>query len=1071
MINMLIRNFILLFGLLSSTPVFSQDLDSMYKEVASAIALGKFTDAISISEKAVQLAKEKKGAVSNEHQIALSSLAYAYSMKGDHKPAVELLLKALGITTKLFDENHYMHLNVVFRLAEGYAQLGKIKESNQLVTKYQIAISEIEKITTLDSRSEELTNKNMFKEAETLLVEQITLAKKYFRSSHNITITALLRLAHTYRERGLNAQARQIMEEAISAYESMEPNENRPYYQATLGHLAKLYQQSGRYADAEKLLTKSLAITKQEKGEYSLNYAHTLNTLGSLYKSTHRYAEAESVLKQALEIEAKIVGQESKDFAVTLMYLAELYLYTGRAGKAESVAMKSWNILKKLYGYDEEKITILNNLASIYGKIGNYKLAFSLFQDGLKLLGTKNEELHDEAVLLFTNLGSLALETSQYSFADSCFDKAISLQRAMSREEHPDHARLLMLSAQVKLKTRELNTSKVLLNQAKNILIKSGTINNIEHVAINTSLAMLDEVNGEYASALAQLKTAETVVKASVGEIHPDFGNAMINQALLHWRMNNTELAEKYFNDGVRIFITYTQQNILFLTEEEKTKLISRNNSFVDAMLSYLQSTGSKSGVFRNQTFNHILKMKGMALFDASKALTAARKSNDVTLKQTLQKWEQNRSLLAKHYNDPKKKQFSDSLAMEVNDAAKLINQYSAHFRALGGSLRSSSTGIWHTLKHGQAAVEFVHFERYRGSFNTDSVVYAAFVITKQDSVPSFITLCGEEQLQKLLTTNNSISNQKSLSRGIISPTDSKPGKLDSIYQLIWKPLEAKLKGSKTVFISLSGLLNKLSFASLPSDDDQYLADQYRIRQYFTLSDIANANTADKYQTASAYGGVDYGSNGIKTIFNYLPGTLKEVEQIRDLFLKNSNRSEFDVKTGWSASEDNFKALSGNSPELIHLATHGYYHQPAAAENNRSTEGIDPLLRCGLALSGANTNTTDDNNDGVLTGFEIIQLDLSKTRLAVLSACETGLGDIKGSEGVYGLQRAFKIAGVDKLLISLWDVPDKETSELMTLFYQGVLSGKESHDALHEARISLRKKYAPHTWAAFVLVE
>jgi CHAT domain-containing protein len=183
------------------------------------------------------------------------------------------------------------------------------------------------------------------------------------------------------------------------------------------------------------------------------------------------------------------------------------------------------------------------------------------------------------------------------------------------------------------------------------------------------------------------------------------------------------------------------------------------------------------------------------------------------------------------------------------------------------------------------------------------------------------------------------------------------------------------------------------------------------------------------------------------------------------------------------ASEGHLKALEGRSPQIIHIATHGYF-LPGGNDTLRKEAGLfnqfktasNPLLRTGLIFAGANyvwsgKKPVEGIEDGIATAYEISQLDLNTTELVVLSACETGLGDINGSEGVYGLQRAFRMAGVKKLIVSLWQVPDKETSELMTLFYSNWLKGSSIRDAFSKAQKEMRKKYTPYYWAAFVLIE
>jgi CHAT domain-containing protein len=223
--------------------------------------------------------------------------------------------------------------------------------------------------------------------------------------------------------------------------------------------------------------------------------------------------------------------------------------------------------------------------------------------------------------------------------------------------------------------------------------------------------------------------------------------------------------------------------------------------------------------------------------------------------------------------------------------------------------------------------------------------------------------------------------------------------------------------------------------------------------------------------------------------FSYLPGTQTEVNEIDRMC--RSRRVKDQLFTGDSATEASFKMLSGNpAPRVIHLATHGFF-LPYTEETQHSpiTGGpglqayrysADPLQRSGLILAGGNRVWSGDSipdglEDGILRAKEVSNLDLRNTKLVVLSACETGLGDIKGSEGVFGLQRSFKMAGVDYLLMSLWQVPDEATQELMTMFYENLFEGRPIRDSFSEAQKRLRgkkKEYEdPYYWAAWVLME
>ncbi|HRE39650.1 MAG TPA: CHAT domain-containing protein, partial [Chitinophagaceae bacterium] len=211
-----------------------------------------------------------------------------------------------------------------------------------------------------------------------------------------------------------------------------------------------------------------------------------------------------------------------------------------------------------------------------------------------------------------------------------------------------------------------------------------------------------------------------------------------------------------------------------------------------------------------------------------------------------------------------------------------------------------------------------------------------------------------------------------------------------------------------------------------------------------------------------------------------LPGTAAEVKKINDLFAQNKITTRLFLQQ--KASEENLKSQDGRSSQILHIATHGYFLPQSLKrkqkEESKNTYVLseDPLIRSGLILAGGNNAWTgktipEGAEDGIATAYEIAQLNLSNTELVVLSACETALGDVRGSEGVFGLQRAFKMAGVKKMIVSLWQVPDKETVELMTTFYSWWLKGKTTDDAFAMAQADMRKKYSPFYWAAFVLVE
>jgi CHAT domain-containing protein len=395
--------------------------------------------------------------------------------------------------------------------------------------------------------------------------------------------------------------------------------------------------------------------------------------------------------------------------------------------------------------------------------------------------------------------------------------------------------------------------------------------------------------------------------------------------------------------------------------------------------------------------------------------------------------------------------------------------------------------------------------------------MYCALVLKKNSPYPEMIPLFEEKQLDSLFVKSSSDVNQLYTYRVTNLRKDTAESRLNygsKLYNLLWKPLEVSLKNTKTVYFAPSGKLNQVAFVAIPVDSTSLLSDKYNLHQVTSTRQVIHNNEQDKQTAkihdAALFGGIQYeldnkqlaqvqtttGTNYRSAFvsdstqrsgsFGYLKGTGEEVTGIAEEFKQKGLTEQ--LYTGAIASEAAFKKLSGTNTDIIHIATHGFYlpiedtkpkdFKFMSFDNDRRNVVVhNPLLRSGLAFAGANRawrgdSIPDNWEDGILTSHEISQLNLTHTDLVVLSACETALGDIKGSEGVFGLQRAFKMAGVQTLIMSLWKVPDKQTSQLMQGFYKYWLGGMSKHDAFKKSQNEIRKANPnPYYWAAFVMVD
>jgi CHAT domain-containing protein len=286
------------------------------------------------------------------------------------------------------------------------------------------------------------------------------------------------------------------------------------------------------------------------------------------------------------------------------------------------------------------------------------------------------------------------------------------------------------------------------------------------------------------------------------------------------------------------------------------------------------------------------------------------------------------------------------------------------------------------------------------------------------------------------------------------------------------------LKGKKLIYISPDGTYNQLNLNTLKKPDADYVINRYDLVIIGNSKDlIALKGKKAKVlkKNATLIGFPDYGPGEIAV----LPGTKVEIDGISRL-LKGSG---YQVKqfTQKVATEANLKSVK--APTVMHIATHGYFLQDV--DESSTAFGIsmenandNPLLRSGLMLAGAGTTVSgtrmpnlESNDNGILTAYEAMNLNLEGTDLVVISACETGLGDIKAGEGVYGLQRAFLVAGADALIMSLWKVDDAATQQLMSNFYSNWLKLGNKQKAFKQAQLQLMTKFKdPYYWGAFVMM-
>lgn len=474
---------------------------------------------------------------------------------------------------------------------------------------------------------------------------------------------------------------------------------------------------------------------------------------------------------------------------------------------------------------------------------------------------------------------------------------------------------------------------------------------------------------------------------------------------------------------------------------------------------------------FTDLAYNASLIQKGFLLKYDAIISDNISKSNDPELIQT--------------YNDFKQAESagsSEKYALEE----KVMYLYSKHPEFVRDASFTTWKNVQESLVKGDMAIEFV-----KSCSDGKSVKYAALMIQSGWEKPVIVQLSTERDMDALLA------------KGARAYLDN-----ERFYSIVWGQIEPYLDGVKRIYFSPYGALSQLNIEVLQNAKGKPMNKVYDMYRVSSTADLYRGESVE-YDSATLFGGLNYDldTDTMQSIsrgyadgkwfgsapvvfdegltrkgWNYLPGTKKEVEQISGILSKESIESVTIMAD--SGTEESFKVLSGRSTPILHVATHGFYITEKQAERSnpsllKKDEGdshIYPLRRCGLMMSGGQhawlgENIPDGIDDGILTAEEIAGLNLSGTDLLVLSACQTGLGEI-GGDGVYGLQRGFKIAGVNTIIMSLWEVSDAATEVLMTKFYSMLTKGKSKREAFDAAVETVKKEYeSPEYWAAFIMLD
>ncbi len=872
-----------------------------------------------------------------------------------------------------------------------------------------------------------------YEESE-ILFKEITSSLRYLVSQPAARLDYLIELGNAwlncaglYREWGDYRQAMEACEEALGAYElalsAQYPGYEQVIYSrlvTALNNTSSLLVWTGSYKIAAEKLEHALQIASALfSGRQQAYIASMLIKLGSIYNHLGNREAAIQKTEAALSMTQEMFGHDHPECIPPLSYLPSLYRGSENPEKMGALVQAVREIYARLeQNPAEQEFHHLHNLASLLESVGEESNAQATYQQVLQKIKGSGTGKQLEATVTLLNYAYFQTSHDCLNDAIQTLQEALDIRQRYLGPDHPNCGEVLQRLADLYIKT------------------------------------------GKEQEAIACLTQATAITWR---QIHQVFSTATESVRLDYW---------KTIQDETRLFMDLVLRfkQTPAIVQQGFDLIVQRKGINFD----YLRI--QKEVVLQDQFPELATRLQDLVVTRRNMAqvtLSGPQGEDIATYQNKLNQLERRRQLLE----------------AELSRAIPQIALENDLGNATGESIAAA-------LPEGTALVEIVRTSRY----------LAFILLAGQPGKVSLIDLGEAFEIDQWITRyRNSITGEVDARKLEVVKTrdeeESDAGLGDTLRQTIFDPIVQCVGDSRHhLFVAPDGDLCRLPLEVLPLEQDRFVIDEYSISYLSTGRDVlrfgqqpGHPSTAPlviadpNFDLASQPGGeqgekVNPSALGrLRAVdrsglsFQPLAGTRQEGNIVAELL-------GVEALMGDEALESRLKAC--RSPRILHLATHGFFlenqaltKQPDSAEQRERLTGRgleNPMLRSGLALAGANTWLRNgalppEAEDGILTAEDVAGLDLSNTDLTVLSACETGLGDIQTGEGVFGLRRAFILAGTKTLIMSLWNVPDKETQQLMESFYELAIQGKPYAEALRETQLNLKMdNNLAFYWGAFV---
>lgn len=1010
-----------------------------------AIAEKRYNNAETYLSQIADAQKELCGESSPAYHLARVELANFYL---DHTNKIEEAGRIyetsyFGIVQKEIAAQHPKILSILnhiatwYELTDRYTDASRtLKEAKEAVyIKFSAGKEDILLAQELDEIAQLQLKLGEYEQAEDNINEAnriIDLKKnREFAIWRTVNVSILETKAKLYAIKGMFDEAKATLR---SSNRLIEKADQKVDEESTNAELAPLFIMLGETRNADELLATQIPSYERLYGANSIRLIDPLINKSKVLLAEGDYTEAERIAQRARQIAVKTYSESSTKSAPSQKMLAEIFYILGDYEKAEEQVNKALTSQEKQFGRQHIEVAkSLSQLALIkFYKSDSRKSVEKLLLEAQQIMVDRLGKENPQYAEILKNVAVVYITDKRYDIAFNALTNAESIwKKKTGSKNNINLASIYTLTGDVYYQTKNYKKSEEFYIQSKDLYEKFFSVNHPEYVKILSKLSKVSFMQKDY------------------------------------------KKSKKFIEEALSNYEKFIQLFFPALSERQKAKYWNTMRGDFEFYNTLAFSNLDDFKDLSGKVYNYQLLTKALLLSSSIKIRERIMNSVDEDLKEQYNLWVQKKEQLtlalsmsveqlAENTIDPL------SLQQEVERLEKELSQKSELFGQSFESRKITYDDVRKSLKQNEVAIEMVRYRNFNHTL-TDSVVYAALYVKADMNRPKIILMTDGKRMETRFFKyyRNSIT-----------------GKVEDevSYGVFWKPIQEVIGQASTIYLSADGIYNQINLESIPTPDGKYIIDNSNI--------VLVSNTKDLYlrriksrskggeNTASMFGNPTFYKAAIAHRgISSLPGTEKEVSQVQFMLKQKGWVTAEYVET--TASEENVKSL--NSPKIFHIATHGFYRPQAVSadeelEGNEAILTRNPLLRTGLLLSGAGDlmERSEHNynlDNGILTADEAMSLNLDKTDLVVLSACETGLGDLEAGEGVYGLQRAFLVAGAKVLIMSMFKVDDDATQQLMLQFYQKWLNSGNLRESFIEAKKELRVTYPePIYWGAFIMI-